>query len=258
MSSPVWHPDLLAGETALVTGAGRGIGLATALELAKAGAKLALLEREPERLESALAEVTAVAGPGMVRPLHADVTDLDQVSQAVAEVEGDWGPVTVLVNNAGILRDAFISKMTLQQFDEVVDVHLRGNFICSKVCVESMKKAGRGAIVSLSSSTGPYGNPGQVNYGAAKAGIIGITRTLAVELARFNIRVNAIAPGAIDTTMISSIPDQIREHFLGLIPLGRFGLPSEVGCLVTFLASPLASYITGAVVFIDGGFTVSG
>jgi 3-oxoacyl-[acyl-carrier protein] reductase len=202
--------------------------------------------------------VTAVAGEGKVRSLQADVTDFDSVTAAVEAVGKEWGPVSILVNNAGILRDAFISKMTLTQFDEVIDVHLRGNFICSKVCVEAMKAAGHGAIVSLASSTGPYGNPGQVNYGAAKAGIIGITRTLAVELARFNIRVNAIAPGAIDTTMIQSIPDKVREGFLSMIPLGRFGSPAEVGCLVTFLASPLASYITGAVVFIDGGFTVAG
>ena len=258
MSRPVWHPDLLEGETALVTGAGRGIGLASAVELAKAGARVALLERDPGLLETAIAEVAAVTTADLVRPLPADVTDLDQVSEAVAEIEATWGPVTVLVNNAGIIRDAFISQMTVEQFDEVLDVHLRGNFICSKVCVESMKKSGHGAIVSMSSSTGPYGNPGQVNYGAAKAGIIGITRTLAVELARFNIRVNAIAPGAIDTSMMSSIPEKMRDHFLGLIPLGRFGSPSEVGCLVTFLASPLAAYITGAVVFIDGGLTVSG
>jgi 3-oxoacyl-[acyl-carrier protein] reductase len=258
MSEAAWHPALLEGEIALVTGAGRGIGLATALELAKAGARVVLLERESDRLESALGEVKAVAGEERVRSVQADVTDFDSVSAAVETVGKQWGPVSILVNNAGILRDAFISKMSLTQFDEVIDVHLRGNFICSKVCVEAMKVAGHGAIVSLSSSTGPYGNPGQVNYGAAKAGIIGITRTLAVELARFNIRVNAIAPGAIDTAMINSIPAKVREGFLSMIPLGRFGSPSEVGCLVTFLASPLASYITGAVVFIDGGFTVAG
>jgi 3-oxoacyl-[acyl-carrier protein] reductase len=253
-----WAGDLLAGDVAVVTGAGRGIGRAVAVELRSVGANVALFDRDADLLGAAVEHVGATTGIGQVSGVQVDVTDVGGINAAVAKVVDDIGDVTILVNNAGVVRDAYLGKMTLEQFDTVIDVHLRGAFICAKACLEPMRRQGRGAIVGMSSSTGPYGNPGQVNYGAAKAGIIGLTRTLAVELARFGIRVNAVAPGAIDTDMLRGIPDDLLAGFLEQIPLGRLGAPEEVAALVTFLASPLASYITGHVYFIDGGSTVAG
>jgi 3-oxoacyl-[acyl-carrier protein] reductase len=258
VNEPQWNEQLLAGEVAVVTGAGQGIGLAVATELASVGASVALFEREGDRVQTAAEAVREKATGGAVQGLQVDVTDWDGVQRAVDQVATSLGNVTILVNNAGILRDAFFRKMTLAQFDEVIDVHLRGNFICSKACVESMCSGDHGAIVSLSSSTGPFGNPGQANYGAAKAGIIGMTRTMALELVRYNIRVNAIAPGAVDTPMMRSIPEKVLEGFMKLMPMGRLAEPAEVARLATFLASPLASYITGHVYFVDGGSTVAG
>jgi 3-oxoacyl-[acyl-carrier protein] reductase len=253
-----WPPDLLADDVAVVTGAGRGIGFAVARELLAAGARVALLEREPDRLEQATAELAAAAGGDRVGGFAADVRDRAAVDVAVAAVQERFGPVSILVNNAGVTRDAYLRRMTHEQFDEVVDVHLRGTFTMVKACLESMIEKGRGSIVSLSSSTGPYGNPGQANYGSAKAGIIGFTRTAAVELARFGIRANAIAPGAIDTPMLQAIGEERVQSFLELIPLRRLGDPREVAHTAVFLASPFASYVTGHVLFVDGGSTVAG
>jgi len=253
-----WPADLLAGEVAVVTGAGQGIGLAIARALAGAGACVALLERDADRLAEAVAEVTSASGSSAVAGHAVDVRDVDAVERAVAETCSSFGDVSIVVNNAGITRDAYLRKMTYEQFDEVVAVHLRGAFTVVKSCLEPMIARGGGAVVNLASSTGPYGNPGQANYGSAKAGIIGLTRTASVELARFSIRVNAIAPGAIDTPMMQAIGADAVAGFVGMIPLGRLGDPSEVANAAVFLASPLASYVTGHVLFVDGGFTVAG
>jgi NAD(P)-dependent dehydrogenase (short-subunit alcohol dehydrogenase family) len=253
-----WPPDLLAGEVAVVTGAGRGIGLAIASELVRTGARVAMFEREGERLAAALEEVRELAPPGTVVGAPVDIRHATEVAAALQLVRAELGDVSVLVNNAGITRDAYLRRMTYEQFDEVLEVHLRGAFTMVKECLESMIAVGHGAIVNMASSTGPYGNPGQANYGAAKAGIIGLTRTAAVELARFSIRANAIAPGAIDTPMMRAVGDEKLQGFVDLIPMRRLGDPSEVAHAAVFLASPLATYITGHVLFVDGGFTVAG
>ena len=187
-----------------------------------------------------------------------DIQDVEAVRHAIADVRERLGAVSVLVNNAGITANAYLRRMTYEQFDEVVSVHLRGAFTMVKECLESMIEVGRGAIVNMASSTGPYGNPGQANYGSAKPGIIGLTRTAAVELSRFSIRANAIAPGAIDTPMMQAVGPEKLQSFVDLIPAGRLGDPREVAHVAVFLASPLASYVTGHVVFVDGGFTVAG
>jgi 3-oxoacyl-[acyl-carrier protein] reductase len=253
-----WPSDLLAGEVAVVTGAGQGIGLAVARALAATGAAVALFEREADRLERAVADVTEASPSEDVGGFAVDVRDVEAVEAAVGEAGERFGDVSILVNNAGITRDAYLRRMTHDQFDEVLAVHLRGAFTLVKACLEPMIARGHGAVVNMASSTGPYGNPGQANYGSAKAGIIGLTRTAAVELSRFSIRVNAIAPGAIDTPMMRAIGDDKVQGFVSLIPLGRLGEPREVADAAVFLAGPLSSYVTGHVLFVDGGFTVAG
>jgi 3-oxoacyl-[acyl-carrier protein] reductase len=253
-----WPSDLLDGDVAVVTGAGRGIGLAIARELVAAGSSVAMFDRDEETLARAVDDVTASARKGAVMGVAIDIQDVEAVRRAIADVRERLGSVSVLVNNAGITRDAYLRRMTYEQFDEVVSVHLRGAFTMVKECLESMIEVGGGAIVNMASSTGPYGNPGQANYGSAKAGIIGLTRTAAVELSRFSIRANAIAPGAIDTPMMQAVGPEKLQSFVDLIPAGRLGDPREVAHVAVFLASPLASYVTGHVVFVDGGFTVAG
>ena len=236
----------------------RGIGLAIARELVAAGASVAMFDRDQETLVRAVDEVISDSRNNAVMGVAVDVQDVETVRGAIADVRERLGDVSVLVNNAGITRDAYLRRMTYEQFDEVVSVHLRGAFTMVKECLESMIDVGRGAIVSMASSTGPYGNPGQANYGSAKAGIIGLTRTAAVELSRFSIRANAIAPGAIDTPMMQAVGAEKLQSFVDLIPVGRLGDPREVAHAAVFLASPLASYVTGHVLFVDGGFTVAG
>jgi 3-oxoacyl-[acyl-carrier protein] reductase len=251
-----WPADLLTDDVAVVTGAGRGIGLVIARELAAAGAHVAMFEREPDRLAEAVASVRTETESDRVDGFAVDITDVNAVNGAVGDARDRFGDISILVNNAGVTRDAYIRKMTLEQFDAVIDVHLRSAFVLMQACLDSMITNGSGAIVNMASSTGPFGNPGQANYAAAKAGIIGMTRTAAVELSRFAIRSNAIAPGAINTPMMQSIGEQRVQGFVDVIPLGRLGDPREVAHAAVFLASPLASYITGHVVFVDGGFTV--
>jgi 3-oxoacyl-[acyl-carrier protein] reductase len=241
-------PDLLSlrGRVALVTGAARGIGAATARAFAAAGARVALLDREAEEL----ADVAAETGGA---PFPADVTDAEAVRRAVDGVVARWGRLDVLVNNAGIVRDAALADVTEEDWSSTLDVNLRGTMVCARAAVPHMKAAGFGRILSATSIVARSGNYGQTAYAASKAGIIGLTRTWARELGPRGITANAVAPGFVDTGMVKSVPAKIMAELLARTPAGRMGRPDEVASVYLFLASDLASFINGAVVGVDGG-----
>jgi 3-oxoacyl-[acyl-carrier protein] reductase len=252
----------LAGKVVIVTGAGSGIGRATARRFAQERALVAAWDvSEPDA--DAARELAAQAGDALVDCV--DVSDAAAVAGGVARVVERWGRVDVLVNNAGILRDAQLVKwkdgevarvMSDAEFDAVVDVNLRGPFLCTRAVVPHMIAAGGGAIINASSVVGLHGNFGQTNYVASKAGLIGMTRVWARELGRYRIRVNAIAPGFVDTAMTRSIPDRVLEGMIARTPLGRIGRPEELADAYVWLASTAASFVTGAVVSVDGGLVV--
>ena len=241
-------PDLLSlrGRVALVTGAARGIGAATARTFAAHGARLALLDREPEALERVAAEIGGV-------PYPADVTDAAAVGRAVDDAVARWGRVDILVNNAGILRDAALADVTEEDWSKTLDVNLRGPMVCARAVVPHMKAAGFGRILSATSIVARTGNYGQTAYTASKAGVIGLTRTWARELGPKGITANAVAPGFIETEMVRSVPAKVMAQVVARTPAGRMGRPDEVASVYLFLASDLASFINGAVVGVDGG-----
>ena len=238
------------GKRALVTGARQGIGFAVALMLAECGAKVAVLDLHLDENDDICKAIQAVGGEYL--PLSASVADSGDVKAAFAQVKEAFGGLDVLVNNAGITRDAVAKKMTAEQFDEVLAVNLKGSFLCAKEAMALMRDKG-GSIVNFSSASGFMGNVGQANYAASKAGVIGLTRTLALEGARHNIRVNAVAPGVILTPMTDSIPEEIRKQIIARIPLQHAGKHEDVANGVLFLASDLASFITGHCLHINGG-----
>lgn len=244
----------LEGKTAVVTGGGQGIGKAIALTLAEAGANTVIVDINKETAESAAKEIEAkgVKSAAVV----CDITDSEAVKNMVKSILEQFSTIDVLVNNAGITKDGFIMRMTDDQWDAVLNINLKGAFNCIRGVTRQMFKQRSGTIVNISSVIGVMGNAGQVNYAASKAGLIGVTKSAAKEFASRGIRVNAIAPGFIDTPMTHAIPEEHKNKYLEAIPLKRYGDPKEVGRLVLFLASDASSYITGQVINVDGGLII--
>lgn len=241
----------LDNEIALVTGATRGIGRAIALELGSRGATVvgtATSDDGARRIDEALVEA-GITGAG--RAL--DVTDRAQVDAVVKEVASTFGPVTVLVNNAGITRDNLLMRMKDEEWESVIDTNLNAIFRVSRACLRGMMKARRGRIINVASVVAATGNPGQANYAAAKAGMMGFGKSLARELGARGITVNTLAPGFIDTDMTRSLPEDYRNGLLEQVPVGRFGEPEEVAHACAFLAAPQAAYITGQTLHVNGG-----
>ncbi|PRD70585.1 3-oxoacyl-ACP reductase [Malikia spinosa] len=244
----------LEGKVCLITGAGQGIGEATALKFAREGAVVIACDLKQEQVD-AVAQACRAAG-AQAEGQVMDVTNRAQVDAVVAQVMAAHGRIDVLVNNAGITQDARLQKMTLEQFDRVIDVNLRGVFHCAQAVAGPMTQQGSGVILNASSVVGLYGNFGQTNYAATKFGVIGFTKTWARELSPKGVRVNAVAPGFIKTPMIATVPDKVLDELAQKVPLKRLGQAEEIANAYAFLASDEASYITGAVIEVDGGLTL--
>jgi len=244
----VFSADALTGEVALVTGASRGIGAAIAASLAHAGARV-VGTATSEAGAGAITAALAGAGRGIVL----DIADEESVQAAVADVQGNEGAPLVLVNNAGITRDNLLMRMKPEEWDDVIATNLTGTFRVSKACLRGMMKAKRGRIVNIASVIGVTGNVGQANYAAAKAGLIGFSKSLAKEIGSRNITVNVVAPGFIDTDMTRGLPDDQKTQMLSQIPLGRLGEGDDIAAAVLFLASAAGSYITGETLHVNGG-----
>jgi len=242
-------------QVAIVTGGSRGIGRAISLELAKSGRRVAIVYRSNrDKALETLREIESLGGEGDI--FQADVTRWNDIEEVVKGVLTKWGRIDILINNAGITRDTLLFKMTEEDWDEVLDTDLKGAFICTRLVARQMIKNKEGRIVNIASVIGEIGNIGQSNYSAAKAGLIGFTKACARELSRWNITVNAVAPGYIETEMTTGLDEGIKQEYLNKIPLGRFGKAEEVAKLVLFLVSKDASYITGQVINIDGGLVM--
>jgi len=242
----------LEGQTAIVTGGSRGIGLAVAAELVTGGASVAIAGRDAERASAAAGTLV----DGVVRGFACDVSDRTACDALVRRVEEELGPVRILVNNAGITRDNVLVRLRDEDWDEVLGTNLRGAFFMIRAVARGMMKRRAGVIVNIGSVVGLTGNRGQANYAASKAGLIGLTKSVAQELGGRGVRANAIAPGFIETGMTAELPQETRKALSEKIPLGRFGTASDVAHAVRFLVGPGAAYITGQVLVVDGGMVM--
>ena len=250
MSTDANAPTLTA--TALVTGASRGIGRAIALGLAARGLNVYITYASKEDEANAVVAAIVKAG-GQAAAFKLDVSDPAAISEFFSAHIKDKVHLAALVNNAGITKDGFLIRMKDEDFDSVLGVNLRGAFICSREAAKIMSRQRAGSIINITSVVGQMGNAGQANYCAAKAGLIGLTKSMAKELAARNITVNAVAPGFIETDMTANLPPEVRKNYAKAIPLGRFGSVEDVAQAVAFLASPGATYITGQVIAVNGG-----
>ena len=242
----------LSGKNALVTGGSRGIGRAICLRLSEMGAHVAInFTSNQEAAETVKKEIEINGGTATLLPF--DVSDKEEVKGAISRFMKEKGPIEILVNNAGITRDGLLLRMKEEDWDRVISINLKGAFNCIQACAMNMMKCKWGRIINIGSVVGSIGNVGQANYAASKAGLEGLTKTVAKEMASRGITVNLVAPGFIETDMTAVLSDEIKERLLGEIPLGRMGSPKEVAEAVAFLASPASSYITGHTLHVNGG-----
>ncbi|MEP7206987.1 MAG: 3-oxoacyl-ACP reductase FabG [Casimicrobiaceae bacterium] len=244
----------LKDNVAIITGAGQGIGLATAVKFAAEGARVVACDINEEAAFEAARTIQKSGGQAIA--FRVDVTDKATIARMVEGVMGKWGRIDTLVNNAGIVQDAQLKKMTDEQFERVVDVNLKGVFNCTKAVVDIMLEQQSGCILNASSIVGLYGNFGQTNYAATKFGVIGMVKTWARELGKKGIRANAVCPGFIETPILASMPEKVVKMMEDKVPLGRLGRPEEIANTYAWLASDEASYVNGAVIEVSGGVTI--
>ncbi len=241
----------LKDKVTIITGAGQGIGKTTALEFAKEGARLVLCDINEEAINQVVTEVTELGGEAIA--VHMDVTKTENVNQSITKTLDKFGRIDCLINNAGITADSTLLKMTEEAWDRVIDINLKGVFKMGQAVAKVMAEQKKGVIINASSVVGVYGNFGQTNYAATKWGVIGMTKTWAKELGRKGIRVNAVAPGFIATDMVANMPEKVVQMLKDKSPLNRLGTTEDVANVYKFLASDEASFITGAVISVDGG-----
>lgn len=245
----------LEGRVALVTGGSRGIGRAIALELASAGAKV-VVNYLSHKAEAQEVVQRIQQGESLAMAVQADVANAPDVERMIKQIEASWGQVHILVNNAGIIKDSLLVRMAEADWDRVVHVNLRGAYLCTRGVLPSMLRSRWGRVINIGSIVGISGNPGQANYAAAKAGLIGFTKSVAKEVASRSITVNCITPGYIATEIVEPLPKSLKERILNHIPMERFGRPEEIAHMALFLASEKAAYITGQVISVDGGLVM--
>jgi 3-oxoacyl-[acyl-carrier protein] reductase len=245
----------LKGKTAVITGSGRGLGKSIALKLASQGANIVLNDILTSDAIDITAEEFKAAGYNVV-VTKGDVRNAEDVKAMVKAAVETFGSLDILVNNAGVTKDKPLAMMSEEDWDLVLGINLKGAFLCTKACGKQMIKQKGGKIVNIASVAGVYGNPGQANYSASKAGLIGLTKTTAKEFASRNITCNAVAPGIIQSKMTDVLPEEVKANYLKNIALGRFGTPEDVANVVAFLASPDSNYVTGQVIDIDGGLVM--
>ena len=245
----------LEGHVALVSGGSRGIGRGIALRLAREGVKVGVnYNTGAAQAREVVEEITSADGEAIA--LQADVSDQSQVTDMVGSLLEQWERIDILVNNAGIRKDRLLMRMTTEEWDSAINVNLKGAFFCTKAVLPYMARQRRGRIINMSSVVGVAGNPGQANYSASKAGLIGLTKTVAKEMARRNITANALAPGYIITAMVEELSEELQAQVLARVPMGRLGTPADIAGLVAFLCSDEAGYITGQVIRVDGGLAI--